>query len=227
MNSTEHHERMWRVPVTYAAVGCTRVERLSDPPPGFSVIQRNGRIGHGPERFEWAWVQALSWGIQRGSGLRVTPLPAPEAVTGSSYTPVSFDDDGNPLTPATLEGDGETIYAPDGTALMRPGDTGILHAPWWPREIPVRVVYLVDEPQQRGFAYGTLPGHPLSGEEAFIIEQRPDDSVWLTVRIVSRPATGLLRFFTPIVRLVQSRVVTRYLRALAGPIGVDPANARR
>ena len=34
---------------------------------------------------------------------------------------------------------------------------------------PVRVVYVIDEPGRKGFAYGTLPGHPESGEEAFMV----------------------------------------------------------
>jgi len=34
---------------------------------------------------------------------------------------------------------------------------------------PCRVVSLTDEPGRRGFAYGTLPGHPERGEEAFLI----------------------------------------------------------
>ena len=39
---------------------------------------------------------------------------------------------------------------------------------------PCRVVYVVNEPHRRGFAYGTLPGHPERGEEAFIIELHGD-----------------------------------------------------
>jgi uncharacterized protein (UPF0548 family) len=38
---------------------------------------------------------------------------------------------------------------------------------------PCRIVYVIDEPDRRGFAYGTLPGHPERGEEAFIISRRP------------------------------------------------------
>src|SRR4051794_8053903 len=33
--------------------------------------------------------------------------------------------------------------------------------------IPCRIVYVVDEPRRRGFAYGTLPDHPEQGEESF------------------------------------------------------------
>src|SRR5262245_31908600 len=40
--------------------------------------------------------------------------------------------------------------------------------------VPCRVVYVVNEPDRRGFAYGTLRGHPESGEEAFIINLSAD-----------------------------------------------------
>jgi len=54
---------------------------------------------------------------------------------------------------------------------------------------PVQVVAVIDEPDRKGFAYGTLTGHPVSGEEAFLIERRPDGSVWLSVRSITRPST--------------------------------------
>ncbi len=72
----------------------------------------------------------------------------------------------------------------------------------------------MDEPRRRGFAYGTLPGHPESGEEAFIVEQHDDDSVTFTITAFSRPATWLARLGGPLGRAVQDRVTARYLRAL-------------
>jgi uncharacterized protein (UPF0548 family) len=33
----------------------------------------------------------------------------------------------------------------------------------------VRVVAVADEPDRCGFAYGTLPGHAVCGEEAFVV----------------------------------------------------------
>ena len=48
--------------------------------------------------------------------------------------------------------------------------------PWKVRE-PIEVVAVVDEPDRQGFAYGTLTGHPLRGEEAFIVERLPDGSL--------------------------------------------------
>jgi uncharacterized protein (UPF0548 family) len=81
-------------------------------------------------------------------------------------------------------------------------------------EAPVRVVYVVDEPRRQGFAYGTLPGHPESGEEAFVIELQDDDSVVFTITAFSRPAWLLMRLTDPIARTVQRWVTNRYLRSL-------------
>jgi uncharacterized protein (UPF0548 family) len=52
-----------------------------------------------------------------------------------------------------------------------------------------RVIYIVDEPHRRGFAYGTLPGHPERGEEALIIEHSGDGAVSFTITAFSAPAT--------------------------------------
>jgi len=79
---------------------------------------------------------------------------------------------------------------------------------------PCRIVYLVDEPDRFGFAYGTLPGHPESGEEAFVVDHLPGGDVQFTVTAFSRP-TGLLpRLGGPVTRLVQSRATRAYLRAM-------------
>ncbi|HEV8560641.1 MAG TPA: DUF1990 family protein [Actinophytocola sp.] len=42
---------------------------------------------------------------------------------------------------------------------------------------PGRVVHVVEEEHRRGFAYGTLPGHPECGEEAFLLERHADGTV--------------------------------------------------
>ncbi len=79
---------------------------------------------------------------------------------------------------------------------------------------PVRVIYVVDEPDRKGFAYGTLPGHPVSGEEAFIVEFRDGGAVNFTVTAFSRPATWIARLGGPVGRGVQSLAMDRYLRVL-------------
>lgn len=81
---------------------------------------------------------------------------------------------------------------------------------------PVRVVYVVDEDRRQGFAYGTLPGHPESGEELFCVEHRADDSVVLAISAFSTPNTPLAKIAGPLGRIGQRVITARYLRALDG-----------
>ena len=74
---------------------------------------------------------------------------------------------------------------------------------------PCRVVYTVDEPRRRGFAYGTLPGHPESGEEAFVIEHHDDDTVSFIITAFSRPATPLAKLAGPLGQIAQRRMTAR------------------
>ena len=78
---------------------------------------------------------------------------------------------------------------------------------------PCRVVRVVHEPTRRGFAYGTLPGHPESGEESFTLDDR-DGRVTFTITAFSRPATRLARAAGPASRALQRTITRRYLRAL-------------
>ena len=80
---------------------------------------------------------------------------------------------------------------------------------------PVRIVYVVDAPDARGYAYGTLPGHPLRGEELFVVERRGDEN-WLRIRSFSRPAGAWWALY-PALRVIQALVVRRYLVALKRP----------
>lgn len=104
----------------------------------------------------------------------------------------------------------------DGSAPVRVGDRGVLRL--GPVHIPFEVVYLVDEPDRRGFAYGTLRGHPESGEEAFVVERHADASVWLRIRAFSRPAHPLLWLGYPVLRALQEAYTRRYERVLAGSL---------
>jgi len=210
---------LWETPVTYGAIGATQAaDLLRYPPTGYRAIERTARIGHGDARFEFAWASALSWGIQRGSGFRIRPIEAPDTVQAQTYTPVSFESDGTPIRPTSAA---EHTFGPDGTPFVRPGDTVELHIPVlgpWGVKAPARVVYVVDEPKRKGFAYGTLPGHPEDGEEAFIVSQRTDESVWLTIRAFSRPSSRWWWAVYPALRVAQWYYTRRYLRALAAPI---------
>jgi uncharacterized protein (UPF0548 family) len=79
---------------------------------------------------------------------------------------------------------------------------------------PVRVVYVVRQQRRRGFAYGSLPGHPESGEEAFVVELLDDGRVTFTITAFSRPSSLLARAGGPISHLIQSWATNRYLRAI-------------
>jgi uncharacterized protein (UPF0548 family) len=80
---------------------------------------------------------------------------------------------------------------------------------------PVRVVGVVDEPARAGFAYGTLPGHPVSGEESFAVERDPAGTVWLVLRSLTRPAPGPRGLLFPGALVAQRVYRRRYLRSLA------------
>lgn len=84
-----------------------------------------------------------------------------------------------------------------------------------PMRVPCRVMYVVDEPDRRGFAYGTLPGHPESGEELFLVRRDPaTDAVYAEVTAFSRPAQWWSRLGRPVAQLAQRVVTQRYLRAI-------------
>ncbi|MBO0676664.1 DUF1990 domain-containing protein [Mycolicibacterium sp. S2-37] len=84
-----------------------------------------------------------------------------------------------------------------------------------PVRVPCRVVYVVDEPDRRGFAYGTLPGHAESGEELFAVRHDPStDLVYAEVAAFSRHGTWWSRLAGPVTSVLQRVVTARYLRAL-------------
>lgn len=84
-----------------------------------------------------------------------------------------------------------------------------------PVPAPCRVVYVLDEPDRRGFAYGTLAGHPESGEELFSVRYDPaTDEVHAEVVAFSRPATWWSRLGGPVTRLLQRVVTRRYLTGI-------------
>ena len=202
------------VALTYAAVGATQApDLLYFPPRGFRPIERRARLGSGTARFETAAAKLMAWGVQRGAGIGVGDV-RPPAPTDTDYAGLVYDDFGAPL--AARSAHPEQAYGEDGTPLVSAGTTAVLATSVLGLRFraPVRVVYLVNEPGRIGFAYGTLPGHPASGEESFVVEHLSDDSVWIVVRAFSRPSTWFYRLGYPVLRIMQARTTKRYLRAL-------------
>jgi uncharacterized protein (UPF0548 family) len=79
---------------------------------------------------------------------------------------------------------------------------------------PVQVVWVVEEPSRYGYGYGTLPGHPETGEEGFLVSIDGDGLVEFQVRAFSRPASRLVRLADPLVGLLQDYVTERYRDSL-------------
>ncbi|MEV1024094.1 DUF1990 domain-containing protein [Streptomyces sp. NPDC050264] len=100
---------------------------------------------------------------------------------------------------------------PGGDALK--GSDVVMRLLWL--RIPCRVVTVVRDSDRIGFAYGTLPGHPECGEEAFVVTRDADDSVWFRIRAFSRPGRWYTRAAGPVGRAVQGWMTGRYLRAVA------------
>jgi uncharacterized protein (UPF0548 family) len=81
-----------------------------------------------------------------------------------------------------------------------------------------RIAYMIDEPDRSGFAYGTLPGHPEQGEEAFIVSRR-DGRVWFELKAFSRPRHPLAVIGRPMSRLMQHRATAGYIAGMRAALG--------
>jgi uncharacterized protein (UPF0548 family) len=76
-----------------------------------------------------------------------------------------------------------------------------------------RVVWTIEEPNRNGFAYGSLPGHPEAGEEAFLAELEPDGAVRFHVVGFTSPGTVATAAGRPLARALTRRALRGYLRA--------------
>lgn len=91
---------------------------------------------------------------------------------------------------------------------------------------PCRVVYVVDEPDRWGFAYGTLPAHPEVGEESFVVERAAGGAVVFRVEAFSRYSDLVTRVGSPVSRWVQVRTTRRFLTGLASFVGCSGPDGR-
>ena len=76
---------------------------------------------------------------------------------------------------------------------------------WWVN--PCRILRRCDSEHTHGFVYGTLPEHAECGEEQFVIERRPDGSVWYVIRAFSHPRHWMAWLGFPLARWWQCRFV--------------------
>lgn len=175
------------------------------------------------------------------SALRSAPLSYPRPDHPDGVAPAGFDRLSRSVTTARRDLDGAArdllgwrvhsraglrvrasdIPLVEGTVVLMRWGPGPLSV-----RIPCRVVSVVDEPDRRGFAYGTLPGHPEAGEEWFVLDRLVDGRIRFTVSAFSRPATRLARVGGPATRVVQRIMTDRYLAALDG-LQRDPARRQQ
>jgi uncharacterized protein (UPF0548 family) len=151
-------------------------------PRGYRPLRATAVVG-GEEDFERLVGEVLAWRVQRASGVRV------------------LDERGEDAADVVLGREARVVIPLLGVGALR-----------LELAAPVRVTAVVREPDRAGFAYGTLPGHPEHGEEAWLLERR-DGRVTLTIRALSR--TALPYALAPAVsRAFQRRYTDRYLAAL-------------
>lgn len=96
------------------------------------------------------------------------------------------------------------------TSTLALGPVRLLHA-------PCEVVWALAEADRGGYAYGTLPGHPASGEESFLAELDEREDVWFTVTAFSRATAWYARLGGPATRAAQDVALRRYV-TVAGRI---------
>ena len=81
-----------------------------------------------------------------------------------------------------------------------------------------RIVYVVEEQgtvDRFAFAYGTVEGHPLAGEERFEVAwHRGSDVVYYDLSSFSRPVSPIARLGYPFVRRFQRRFARESLQAM-------------
>ena len=100
-----------------------------------------------------------------------------------------------------------------GMAVLVYGRLGPLYT-----SVCCRVIYVIDNDDRWGFAYGTLPHHVERGEESFIVSKDKDDNVTFTVESFSRPAKPIAWLGYPVSRAIQANVTRRYLAALQSAV---------
>ncbi|MCU1572040.1 MAG: hypothetical protein JWO93_122 [Micrococcaceae bacterium] len=174
--------------LTYPEVGETLalIEGHGNWPRAYRRVQQQQHVGQGPEAYSRLAEGVLSWGIQRGAGLSVSAGPR---VVPSGRVRSGF-----------------------GVGTLRlPVPCEVV----WTRE-PAAAVALPEggfRPQWAGFGYGSLPGHPATGEEAFVARLEADGAVTFQVLAFSRPAGLAFRLGTPVTVLMQRLVTSRYFEA--------------
>jgi uncharacterized protein (UPF0548 family) len=193
---------------TYSPVGATRamLHENASPPTGYRVLRSRFRI-------------------DSASFSRTSPSPGSSDASGSSGAGPSFASLGALGSGYSFEALGDALltwrlHKAAGTRPLTSSPRvvpGAVVTTRVPLRAPCVVVWVIRNGRHIGFGYGTLPGHPFAGEEAFELSIGPDGAIWFTVTAFSRPARWFTRLGGPAAPLLQhayARHLARTLRRL-------------
>ncbi len=76
---------------------------------------------------------------------------------------------------------------------------------WWLNT--ARILYVLDDENHFGFAYGTLPNHVESGEELFQVMRDAQGDVYYVLSAFSRPRFWAVRLTYPLSRFFQKKFI--------------------
>lgn len=187
--------------------------RWVDRPADYRHFESAYFVGHGSETFDRCTEELLHWEVKIRSGFDIG-AQASEDETGS----LSAETGSLSAGTGPLSADTGSLSAGTGAPRVRAGQEPTIFVRLGPFRLPepARVIEVFESETRRGFTYGTKPGHPITGEESFILIHADDDRVFLVLRSVSRAGMGIWRLGEPFVRLAQIIYRRRYSRALRG-----------
>ncbi|MGO1290028.1 DUF1990 family protein [Brevibacterium linens] len=182
--------------------------RWLERPDGYRHFESAYFVGHGKETFDRCAEELLHWEVKIRSGFDIEVNV--DAVHVGSADTVSR------AAGAESTADVDARAGSGRPPRVEPGQEPTIRVRLGPFRLPEpsRVIDVVDTEDRCGFTYGTKPGHPITGEESFILIRTADDRVFLVLRSVSRAGQGIWRLGEPFVRLAQIVYRRRYGRAL-------------
>ncbi|WP_164520400.1 DUF1990 family protein [Specibacter cremeus] len=186
-----------RTGLNYPNIGVTRGIAVESPndsaagwPAGFHRVDLDLQVGTGHAAFAALAEGIMTWQIQRLAGLTVR---APDRATVGARVVSGFG-----VGALRLPVPCEVVWAHEPATMTRADGMGIEFA---------------------GFGYGTLPGHPELGEEAFAAIMTASGAVHFRLVAFSKPGSLIAKLGSPVAALAQRAVTRGYLnaaRSLAG-----------
>ena len=171
--------------------------RWLERPDGYRHFESAYFVGRGRDTFDHCAEELLHWEVKIRSGFDI-------------------DVDGSADSTDRASGSSASAKTAHRSPRVERGQELTIRVRLGPFRLPEpsRVIDVIETEDRCGFTYGTKPGHPITGEESFILIRTADDRVFLVLRSVSRAGLGIWRLGEPYVRLAQIIYRRRYGRAL-------------